>query len=122
MDLSGWVGVGLGGKCDCWFGILYAPMLGGFAGLVSLTSSPYPSPYSPHSPHSSEFFVLGGWLVCLQGFAMCACASAWRISFYGSGFLVFLLSFLGVWEFLFLVCVRVVFSPLSFTLELVSYY
>ena len=33
-----------------------------FAGLVSLTSSPY----------SSELFVLGGGLVCLQGFAMCA--------------------------------------------------
>ena len=25
MDLSGWVGVGLGGKCDCRFGILYRP-------------------------------------------------------------------------------------------------
>ena len=43
----------------CWGG-------GGvvFAGLVSLTSSPY----------SSEIFVLGGGLVCLQGFALCACA------------------------------------------------
>ena len=30
MDLSGWVGVGLGGNCDCSrCGILYAPMLGG---------------------------------------------------------------------------------------------
>ena len=49
MDLSGWVGVVLGGNCDCRCGILYAPMLGGvvFAGLVSLTSSPY----------SSELFV-----------------------------------------------------------------
>jgi len=28
VDLSGWVGVGLGGKCDCRCGILYAPMLG----------------------------------------------------------------------------------------------
>ena len=28
MDLSGWVGVGLGGNCDCRCGILYAPMLG----------------------------------------------------------------------------------------------
>ena len=27
MDLSGWVGVGLGGNCDCRCGILYAPML-----------------------------------------------------------------------------------------------
>ena len=29
MDLSGWVGVGLGGNCDCRCGILYAPMLVG---------------------------------------------------------------------------------------------
>ena len=28
MDLSGWVGVGLGGNCDCRCGILYGPMLG----------------------------------------------------------------------------------------------
>ena len=35
---------------------------GGFVGLVSLTSSPY----------SSESFALGGGLVCLQSFAMCA--------------------------------------------------
>jgi len=57
VDLSGWVGVGLGGNCDCRCGILYAPMLvgGGFAGLVSLTSSPYPSPYSPYSP---ELFIV----------------------------------------------------------------
>jgi len=26
VDLSGWVGVGLGGNCDCRSGILYAPM------------------------------------------------------------------------------------------------
>ena len=66
MDLSGWVGVGLGGNCDCRCGILYAPMLGVgviFAGLVSLTT-----------PYSSELLVLGGGLVWLQGFAMCACA------------------------------------------------
>jgi len=44
---------------------------GGFAGLVSLTSSPCPAPYSPYS---LELFVLGRGLVCLQGFAMCACA------------------------------------------------
>ena len=59
MDLSGWVGVGLGGNCDCRCGILYAPMLvggGGVVGLVSLTS-PYPSPYSLYS---WELFVLGG--------------------------------------------------------------
>jgi hypothetical protein len=35
-----------------------------FAGLVILTSSPY----------SSELLVPGGGLVCLQGFAICACA------------------------------------------------
>ena len=35
-----------------------------FAGLFSLTSSPY----------SSELLVLGGGLVCLQDFVMCACA------------------------------------------------
>ena len=28
MDLSGWVGVRLGGTCDCRRGILYVPMLG----------------------------------------------------------------------------------------------
>jgi len=48
VDLTGWVGVGLGGNCDCRCGILYAPMLGW---VVSLTSSSYPSPYS------SELFV-----------------------------------------------------------------
>jgi len=107
VDLSGWVGVGLGGNCDCRCGILYDPVLGVvfYSGLVSLTSS-CPSPYSPYSP---ELFVLGGGLVCPRGFVICACASAWRIWFYGSGLLVFFLSFLGVWEFLFLVCVRVVF-------------
>ena len=40
---------------------------GVFAGLVSVTSSPCPS-------YSSELFVFGGGLVCLQVFAMCACA------------------------------------------------
>jgi len=29
VDLSGWVGVGFGGNCDCRCGILYAPMLEG---------------------------------------------------------------------------------------------
>jgi len=28
VDLSSWVGVGLGGNCDCRCVILYAPMLG----------------------------------------------------------------------------------------------
>jgi len=32
VDLSGWVGVGFGGNCDCRCGILYAPMLGGRGG------------------------------------------------------------------------------------------
>ena len=78
VDLFGQVVVGLGGNFDCRCGILYAPMLGGgVPELVSLTS-----------PYSSELLVLGGGFVCLQGFAMCACAQAWRIWFYGSGFLV----------------------------------
>jgi len=29
VDLSSWVGVGLGGNCDCRYGILYGPVLGG---------------------------------------------------------------------------------------------
>ena len=51
VDLIGWVGVGLGGTYGCRCGILYAPMLGVvyYAGLVSLTSSSYPSPCSPYS-------------------------------------------------------------------------
>ena len=32
MDLSGWIGVGLGGNCDCRCGILYAPTLVGWGG------------------------------------------------------------------------------------------
>ena len=54
MDLSVWVGAGLGGNSDCRCGILYAPMLGEggvfFAGLVSLTF-----------PYSSELLLGGGW-------------------------------------------------------------
>jgi len=48
VDLIGWVGVGLGGTYGCRCGILYAPMLGVvfYGGLVSLTSSSYPSPFS----------------------------------------------------------------------------
>ena len=72
VDLIGWVGVGLGGTYGCRCGILYVHMLGVvfYAGLDSLTSSSYPS---PSSPYSSE--LIGGvFLVCLQGFAMCACA------------------------------------------------
>jgi len=51
LDLIGWVGVGLGGTYGCRCCILYAPMLGVvfYAGLVSLTSSSYPSPCSPYS-------------------------------------------------------------------------
>jgi len=33
VDLSGWVGVGLGANCDCRCGILYDPMLGGGYGI-----------------------------------------------------------------------------------------
>jgi len=76
VDHSGWVGVGLEGNCDCRRGILYVPMLGaggvGFAGLISLTSSLY----------SSELFVLGGGLVCLQGF-VCVCVGLAHLIFYG---------------------------------------
>jgi len=48
VDLIGWIGVGLGGTYGCRCGILYAHMLGVvfYVGLVSLTSSSYPSPYS----------------------------------------------------------------------------
>jgi len=55
VDLIGWVGVGLGGTSGCRCGILYASMLGVvfYAGLVSLTSSSYPSPCYPYS---SELF------------------------------------------------------------------
>jgi len=51
VDLIGWVGVGLGGNYGCRCGILYADMLGAvfYAGLVTLTSSSYPSPCSPYS-------------------------------------------------------------------------
>jgi len=73
VDLIGWVGVGLGGTYGCRCGILYVPMLGEvfYAGLVSLTSSSYPSPCFPYS---SELIGGGFLVVCLQGFAMCACA------------------------------------------------
>ena len=49
VDLIRWVGVGLGGIYGCRCGILYIPMLGVvfYAGLVSLTSSSYPSHCSP---------------------------------------------------------------------------
>jgi len=72
LDLIVWVGVGLGETYGCRFGILYAHMLGVafYAGLVTLTSS-YPSPCSPYS---SELIGERFFLVCLQGFAMCACA------------------------------------------------
>jgi len=36
VDLSGWVGVGLGGNCDCRCGILYAPMLGHTSEILSI--------------------------------------------------------------------------------------
>jgi len=55
VDLSGWVGLGLGENCDCRCGILMLLFLGGggvvFEGLFSLTS-----------PYSSELIVLCvGW-------------------------------------------------------------
>jgi hypothetical protein len=62
----------LGGNCDCRCGILYAPMLGVvYAGLVSLTSSPY----------SAELLVPGGgWsassvLLCVRVRKLCAFGS-----------------------------------------------
>ena len=54
--------------------VSYMLLFGGglvYVGLVSLTSSSYPFPYSLYS---SELLVPGGGLVCLQGFAVCACA------------------------------------------------
>ena len=62
MGLTGWVGVGLGGNCDCRCGILYALMLveGGvvFTGLVSLTSSPYSCQDGRFRPKHVVFFPL----------------------------------------------------------------
>ena len=51
VDLIGSVGVGLEGTYGSRCGILYAAKLGVviYAGLVSLTSSSYPSPCSPYS-------------------------------------------------------------------------
>ena len=59
VDLIGWVGVELGGTYSCRCGILYAHTLGVvfYGGLVILTSSSYPSPYSPYS---SEFLFSAG--------------------------------------------------------------
>ena len=61
MDLSGWVGIGLGGNCDCICGILYASVLGRVGGrglwdshifiVVFLTE--FTSPYS-----SNEYCLL----------------------------------------------------------------
>ena len=73
VDLIGWVGVELGGTYGCRCGILCVHMLGlvFYAGLVSLTSSSCPSPCSPYP---SELIGGGFLVVCLHGFAMCACA------------------------------------------------
>ena len=60
VDLIGWIGVGLGGTYGCRCGVLYAPMLGVvfYEGLISLTSSSYPSLCSPYSSEliGGEFF------------------------------------------------------------------
>jgi len=73
--LTGWVGVGLGGTYGCRCGVLYVPMLGVvfYAGLVSLTSSSYPSPRSPL--FFELLFPAGGFLVLPPGFCyVCVCA------------------------------------------------
>jgi len=76
VDLSGWVGVGLGGNCDCRCGILLAPMLEGggvvFAGLVSLTS-----PYSSELLFSAGFGLPPG--ICY----VCVCVCLAHLVFYG---------------------------------------
>ena len=41
MDLSGWVGVGLGGNCDCGLGILYKTL------LARMLSKPEDGHYMP---------------------------------------------------------------------------
>jgi len=43
VNLSGWVGVGLGGNCNCMCGVLMLLCWGGvvFAGLVSLIHTSY---------------------------------------------------------------------------------
>jgi hypothetical protein len=52
----GYVGVGFGGNCDCRYGILYAPMLGGgfcgfgYSGIFSLFFGTVDADYSLHFP------------------------------------------------------------------------
>ena len=54
----GYVGVGFGRKCDCRYGILYAPMLGGggfcvfgYSDIFSLFFGTVGADYSLHFPH-----------------------------------------------------------------------
>jgi len=94
VDLIGWIGVGLGGSYGCRCGILYAPMLGVvyYVGLVSPTSSFYPSPFSPYS---SELIRRGGGIGLPPGF--CYVCVGMAHLFYGSGYLVSFFCFLGYW-------------------------
>ena len=51
----GYVGVGFEGNCDCRYGILYAPMLGGGVVMqVILASSPFSSELSAASRQQFE--------------------------------------------------------------------
>ena len=99
----GYVSAGFGGNCDCRYGI-------SCVGLVILASSPY----------SSDLLVPGGgWSA--SGVLLCVrVCRPHAFGFYGSGLLLFFLSFLDVWVLVLGVCV--VFFLLCCTLELVSYY
>ena len=73
VGLVSWVGVRLRGTHACRCGILYVPMLGVvfYAGLVSMTSSSYPSPCSPlffrTIVHSRDFFCsVSRVLLCVR--------------------------------------------------------
>jgi len=58
VDLSGWVGVGLGGNCDCRCGILYALMLEEGAYKIPHLQSqfpPNPTPTQPQDPHPATY-------------------------------------------------------------------
>jgi len=74
VDLSGWVGLGLGGNCDCRCGIFYARMLGG--GVVGLTFSPCP-------PYSSQLFFSAGFGLPPGFFYVCVCLDLAHLLFCG---------------------------------------